>query len=489
MRNESDLRAAQAKVVDDLYSCQRRMVVAGMGGGKTAAMLYAFHLLKRDGFLSKGVLMAPPNVAQMVWPREPAKWEELQDLQVVHVAGTPKQREKLLNGPGDLFVVSIYSTKWLVEQTRKWADDDERFGLLAIDEVTKLRGPRSKLAAELLRQIKAAPVSAVKRFQNVWGATGTIKPNGYEDLYNTYRVISGGDIWNGEGFDEWRRKRFMPMDHKGYAWKIHTFAQKEVDAQVRRWTTAVNVELDLPAFNVGDDWNYVVDLLPENRAAYDEMLERLLVEVGYKGEITDHIVVALSAAIQSGKLAQLAQGFLLDRVPDETGEELVTELVAEYPNAKLALLKEVTETLRENNETVLIPYHFRHDLENLRSLFGADVPYLGGGVSRKRTMEVIDAWNAGDIPVLPVHPMSMGHGVEMQYGGRNMLIYSPTWSGENYNQLVKRIHRPGQTKPVFIRQIVARNTVDEVKINRVQNKMEIQDAFKLMLAGVNGENE
>lgn len=490
MRNEDDLRDTQTLIVTDLYECERRMVVAGMGGGKTAAALFAFNALQKDGVVRKGIILAPPKVAAMVWPREPAKWEELQHLKVVVVTGTPKQRLKLMEQDADLYVVALGVTKWLMDLVAEMDDNDPRLDLLAIDEVSILKGSKSKLAGYIADQ------SA--RFNNFWTFTGTVKPNGYEDLYNPYRALSAGKIWDGLDFWTWRRENFMSMDFQGHTWKVHRFAKPIIDKTVAKWTTAVDVELDLPPFNEGDDWNYEVELNADAREAYDEMTEHLLVELMRKpgdseekladrmarllaGDVPEEVVVALSAAVQSGKLSQIAQGFLLDRQVTDEGKE-VSVLRAEYSNSKMELITELLETYRENGENVIVPYHFKQDLVNLKNLLGANVPYLGSGVSTANAAKVIDKWNEGRIPVLPVHPASMGHGVEMQWGGRNMLFYTPTWSSEQYDQLVKRIHRPGQTKAVFIRQIVAKDTVDEIKINRVQGKMDEQDLFIKMLA-------
>jgi len=66
----------------------------------------------------------------------------------------------------------------------------------------------------------------------------------------------------------------------------------------------------------------------------------------------------------------------------------------------------------------------------------------------------------------------VSHGVDgMQHGGRRIIWYSNTWSGEQFAQLNKRIARPGQTLPVYIHRIVADHWVDRLKVSRVETAM------------------
>ena len=49
-----------------------------------------------------------------------------------------------------------------------------------------------------------------------------------------------------------------------------------------------------------------------------------------------------------------------------------------------------------------------------------------------------------------------------------------TWSSEQWDQLIGRLDRQGQTELVRVFQITARNTVDEVMVEVVDKKMQGQ---------------
>lgn len=472
LKSAAVLRETQRTIIDNLLDKQQQMIVAGMGAGKTVSILTAFAQLQEEGEVRKGIILAPPRVVDLIWPRECAKWEHLQHLKVVPVRGTPAQRLKQLEQDADLYAVSLNSLKWLADIAKKWARDDPRFDLLAIDEISKLKDPRSKMSKYAFDK-KLWPA-----FQNIWGATGTIKPNGYEDLWQPYRIVSNGAIWGGQAFDEWRRERFMPLDQTGYNWRIHTFTKTEVDRKVAAFTTAVQADLGLPEMNVGTDWDLQCPLGGDQEKAYDAMLEELLVQVGYDDHLEPEMVAALSAAIQSGKLSQIVQGFLMDKRLDEDDGSVTSRVVKTFDtNVKLDVIKEHVDILRDERDPPIICYHFKHDLELLKKTF-PDFGHLGSGVTPRGAVKTMDAWNEGRLPGVLAHPASVGHGVEMQHGGRTMLWFTPTWSSEMWDQMIKRIHRPGQTRPCIVRRLVSPRTTDVIKVNRVEHKVDELRAFE-----------
>jgi hypothetical protein len=71
--------------------------------------------------------------------------------------------------------------------------------------------------------------------------------------------------------------------------------------------------------------------------------------------------------------------------------------------------------------------------------------------------------------------------VQIQSGGAGVdfsraafcVYYSTGFSLANYLQSVKRLHRPGQTRPVRYYHLVARGTVDEVVYKSLEAKQGI----------------
>jgi len=220
---------------------------------------------------------------------------------------------------------------------------------------------------------------------------------------------------------------------------------------------------DLPPLNIVE---MPIELPDAVMATYRTMARKLCAEVEGRS------IEAASTMIATGKLAQIANGFLYGEGNDDA--VFVHDLKIEW-------LKELVESL--DGEPLLIAYEFIEDLRTVRCVFGV-VPALGGPPTAAEAARHIAAWNAGALPLLAFHPAAAGHGLNLQHGGSRMAWLSPSWSGELTQQAIARIYRPGQTRHVTIHVCVATGTVDEMKRDRVLGKMSAQEAFRRHLGQI-----
>jgi len=454
MRDKSELRGYQNRMIGELYESDERIAVARPGGGKTTTALTAFQELKRDGHVRHALVLAPKRVARMVWPDEIKLWSHLAGLRYQVLSGTPKQRADMLADARDydLTIVGLDVLPWLLDTLQHYPDNHPLFDLLIIDEISRLRNPTGVRVKKLLRK--------ARRWKMRWGMSGTLRPSGAEDLFMPAAVITDGKLW-GTSFYEWRMKRFYPVDYQGYQWAPRDGAEEVINREIAPLcSTLRDDELpQLPPLSVLIDR---VELPPAARKAYLDMEDKLF------SQVNDATVLAVSAAVATGKLAQMANGFVYDN------ERVTEHLHDEKWDWAQDIITNAT------GPTLLI-YEYREDLEMLRGLLGQDLPYLGGGVTNAESDHNITQWNAGALPFMALHPASGGHGLNLQPGGSDMAWISPTWSPENHEQTIARLYRSGQTQPVVVRICVANNTVDEMKLDRVANKIGAQEAFERYL--------
>jgi SNF2 family DNA or RNA helicase len=206
-------------------------------------------------------------------------------------------------------------------------------------------------------------------------------------------------------------------------------------------------------------------VVPLTHAQKDDIasLEKeLIIELGAEGadllDPSEEIVQAMSQATASGKISQIMQGFLY-----KDGQTVQT-----YGKAKLEALDDLLAAA--DGENIIIVYHYRHDLEMLRArLKGAEV--LGSDTKDSDAVRIIDAWNRGEVQYLICHPASVGHGIQLQFGGRRMIWFAMTWSHELWVQMCKRIARPGQTQPVYVHRLLADHWYEKKRVERVESKM------------------
>jgi len=461
MRKKSDLRPYQQRVVSHLYDHDQAMAVLKMGAGKTIATLTAIEELIGDGEIRHALIVAPKRVATIVWPDEIKAWEHTRGMEYSVLDGPPTARMSKLRGAShrQLTIIGIDNVQWLVHEIQNWPDDHPSWDCLVIDETSRLKDPKSKRGKAL--------ASIAGKFRNRWGLTGTPVPNSLLDLFTPAKIITDGRLW-GTSFYKWQKHHFYPTDFHGYVWKVLPGHDEQILADAASISIALG-EDEMPGL---PDLSILVDEveLPwEARLSYRQMEQKLFARFRESGQDKD--VVAISRAVATGKLAQMANGFIY-------GEDGNTD-VTEVHNGKAEWLKDLVTDL--DGEPAILVYEYREDLALIKRLFG-DVPYLGSGVSDSQAAAGIDAWNRGALPLFALHPASGGHGLNLQSGGSRMIWLAPTWSAELWDQTVARLHRPGQAGHVMVHVCVATDTVDELKRLRVVEKLSVQTSFEQYLA-------
>jgi hypothetical protein len=445
----------QQRAATYLYERDAGVLVAPLGAGKGAAALTALADLVRDGHRRHALVIASKLVAATVWPREVTLWPHLAHLRVAVLSGAPERRRALLAAAParEVTAIGVDLVQWLVGELAALADDHPLFDVLIIDETSRLKDPSGKRARTLLR--------VAGRFRTRWGLTGTPRPNSSMDLFMPAAVVTNGALW-GRAFIPWQKQHFRPRDPFGREWLALPGAETKIAADFGTVAMTVADEdmPDLPPLNVVETH---VELPAEVMASYRAMARELFTTA------EGRTIEAASPLIATGKLAQMANGFLYGAGNDDA--VFVHDLKIEW-------LRELVEDLQ--GEPLLIAYEFVEDLRTVRRALG-DVPVLGGPTSAAESARLIAAWNASALPLLAFHPAAAGHGLNLQHGGSRMAWLSPSWSAELTQQAIARIYRPGQTRHVTVHVSIATKTVDEMKRDRVLGKMSAQDAFKKYL--------
>jgi SNF2-related domain len=442
----------QQRAATFFYERDAAFLVAPLGAGKGAAALTALADLIRDGHRRHALVIAPKLVATTVWPTEVALWDHLKHLRIAVLNGPPARRRELLATAPTRAVtaIGVDLVPWLVGELAGLADDHPVFDLLIIDETSRLKDPSGKRARALLK--------VAGRFRTRWGLTGTPRPNSSMDLFMPAAVVTDGALW-GRGFVPWQKRHFRPRDPFGREWVALPGAEAKIAAAFGTVAmTVADADMpDLPPLNIIETPLQLPDAV---MTSYRAMARELFTTA------EGRTIEAASPLIATGKLAQVANGFLYG---EGNGDVVFVH------DLKIEWLRELVESL--DGEPLLIAYEFVEDLRTIRRAFG-EVPVLGGPTSAAESARLVAAWNAGSLPLLAFHPAAAGHGINLQFGGSRMAWLSPSWSAELTQQAIARIYRPGQTQHVTIHVCVATRTVDEMKRDRVLGKMSAQEAFK-----------
>lgn len=460
MRQKQELRDYQERIATFLYERDEALAIARMGAGKSISALTAIHDLIADGVIRHALVLAPLRVARYVWPDEIASWAHTAAMRYAVLDGSPPERQRQLWRADErqLTIINLDLMEWLLDALRDTAPEHPIFDLLVIDEVSRLRNAKGKRANMLAKQ--------TKRWRMIWGLTGTLRPSSALDLFMPARVVTKDRLW-GRSFYQWRKKHFYQTDYNGYQFALLPGQEEVINSELAPLVVTLRDDEmpQMPSLNIQLDR---VTLPPEARQQYREMEAQLFTTLG-----DGSAVVAANAAVATGKLGQMANGFLYPEQYKEGGD------IALIHNAKWEWLNEISEA-SSPEEPVLLVYEYVADLEMMRKAFDdPELPFLGSGARVDR--DLIDRWNARELPFLAIHPASGGHGLNLQAGGSTMAWMAPTWASELWEQTLARLHRPGQKYPVVVRVCVAEHTIDDMKLNRVHRKMSAQAAFEQYL--------
>lgn len=412
------------------------------GLGKTSTTLLAFKKLKDTGKVKTMLVVAPLRVAQATWPNEIDKWLNFMDLKYVVVHG--KNKLENLNSNADIYIINYEGIKWLTEQ--KWKGCD----VLCFDELTRMKSWKSGR----VKAIKAFLPTFKRRF----GLTGTPIPNGFEDIFSQVYMLDLGARF-GKAITKFKVTYFNPPTV--YSRKLTLVAGAEEAILDKLSNLAFRIDakdwLDLPE----EIFNTIELELPKDlRAAYEELKAECITEL----ESLD-VVTAVNASALSTKLRQ----FL-------SGNVYVDGEVVPVHTHKVDALKELIED--NNGSPILVGYMYKHELAEFKKAFKQAV-FIESGTAAPVLQQIIADWNAGNIPVLFGHPQAIGHGLNLQDGPCNTIVFvSLDFNLENYLQFIKRIARQGQKqKHVIIHSIIFKDTIDEYIQTVLTGKDDVQTAL------------
>jgi SNF2 family DNA or RNA helicase len=460
-------RVYQRPMSHFIFDKPRVNIFAGMGTGKTPAVLDAVCDLLLFGMVKRVLVVAPKRVAQHTWPGEIRVFQEsFGHLTMAVAVGTDAQRRAAIESDAVIVTINYEVMEWLIENYgHRWP-----FDMIVCDEATKNKSLRvslqtSKSGKKFLTgqggsRAKAlatvAMTDAVKRFVNL---SGTPAPNGLQDLWGCCWYLDGGRRL-GHSFTSFSHRWFRTIPGSTPAQariEPMPFADEQIRAAIKDVTVAVEAK---DHFNLPPLIENVirVDLPPKALAHYKEMEKALFTE------IEGNPLEAFSAGAKAQKCLQIAAGAAYT---NDAGDWV------EVHNAKIEALESVIEEAA--GMPVLVAYHFKSDLARILKAF-PKARHLG------QDPKLIDQWNAGQIPILVAHPQSAGHGLSLQHGGNILCFFSSNWSLEADLQIMERLGptrqaQSGYNRSVFVHRIVAKGTLDEVVIARLKSKASVQDAL------------
>jgi SNF2 family DNA or RNA helicase len=432
----SGLRPYQDEAADFLYERDRAMILAPVGAGKTAITLTAMQDMLAAGVAKRFLVLAPKRVCTDVWPVEQPKWAP--DVPLAVAVGTPKQRLAALRSGAQIVVSNYDNIQWLAEQTLD-------FDGIVFDELTRLKNPSGTRFKSLLKVLDPMTVR--------WGLTGSFTSNGLEDVFGQCKIVDQALLGRSKG--AFMQQYFVLINKDFGEWAPRVGSLANVMERIKPATYVLDAgdyKDKLPPLNVVE---VRCDL--DDREPYEKM----------KKDFQALDVTAINAGVVTGKLQQMASGFVYDtrRTASEiAGRFDSTQTAVWFSAHKFDRLQELLDENQHAN-TILV-YQYQEELAELKRRFS---------VVTLDDDRAIERWNDGKVRLLAVHPKSAGHGLNLQFGGCHMVFLSLPWSLELYEQTVGRLHRSGQAHAVWVYVMMTNKTIDEKIWGALHDKRAVSD--------------
>lgn len=510
-RTAEDMHVYQQTALDFLLKNPFAALFIDTGLGKTIIILTLLEKLFLREQFKRALIVAPIRVAAQGWPNEIAAWShtaffpytviraEDDDPEVIAAgkaayaaekadewgafpqkaaakARTAKKEElrlERMRSQAPIHMIDHHHLEWLIDQYSEWVEVKSKgkakkvrkivgwpYDIVVLDESTAYGDIQAQ-------KFKALVQVRLQGFiDRMILLTATPAADSYMKLFTQIFLLDKGK----------RLGRFITHYRNTYFdYNKHTFTyklKKGADELISNKIADICLVMKSKDFLEEQEPLFLerkIDLTTPQLEQYQHFEENFVLH------LPDEIIEAKNAAALSGKLLQFASG----AVYTDPFADPEDELDDSKPTPKWRLVHdhkiEDLKELREEVDTpILVAYWYKSSLERLRKAFpDAAVMDKAGKVAARH-----GPWNTGKIKMLLVHPASVGHGLNMQYGpGRDVYMFDQCWSYELFYQLYRRLHRQGQKLQVRIHLPIVRETVDMLVWMRLKRKEDAQEAL------------
>lgn len=477
----------------------------GLGMGKTTcgwtliSDIYEDELVGSEG---KTLIIGPMRVATQTWPNEKLEWGHFAHLNhsLIHVsddnprvkaagkaarlkarldglsanevnsaagkaetAEKEKMRIECAHDSATVHIVSVDWIVWLVEHyQQKWP-----YTTVLIDESSGFKDHTSERFKALRNVRMHVRKNGTRLINRLHEFTATPAAESYIGFFSQVFLMDAGERlgvhvtkYQNKYFTKnaWTRK-FAPREG----------AQEEILAKIADICLVMKAEdyLDLTEPEI---IRRPIVLEPREMDLYETMQTESIVTLPDGSEVE-----AETAAALSQKLLQMASGVLYETYLESDAESFDMKKVKKVHHLHDQKIEELKQIIEEaNGEPILVAYWWKSSLDRLQKAFPK-------AVVMDRDGKAVKPWNAKKIPLLLMHPMSGGHGLNLQHGGHLMVIFDMFHSLELFLQLVGRLARQGQKHPVLVYLLTAVGTLDETVADALKRKEDAQDKMFAML--------
>ena len=438
------LRGYQEEAVTFAYERNRSMILAPVGAGKTLISLTVMKEMLADKHVTRWLVVAPLRVCRDVWPAETRKWTP--HLSINIAIGSPKDRMAAIKSASDIVVINYENLQWLASARPNIA---ALFGGVVFDELSRLKNPSGKRFKAFLEVVEGINLRI--------GLTGSFTSNGLEDVFGQCKIIDQSLLGRSKG--AFLQQHFWSANPQFGDWIPRPGALQKIMDKIKPATYLLepgDYKDKLPPM-------HLVEVRSDmDMTQYNKMKKDFVLEFGAD------LVTASSAGVVTAKLTQMSSGWVYQTetvATDVPGKFKTTQTPHWISTHKFDALDDLMEENHHDNTVIF--YWYKEELAELKRRY-----------PKAQTLDdanAVERWNAGSIPLLLAHPMSAGHGLNLQFGGCKLVFLTMPWSLELFEQAIGRLHRSGQKHDVWVYLMITNNTIDDQILAALQGKQAMSE--------------
>ena len=408
----------QQVMADFLTTITKGFNLSEMGTGKTYASLWAADYLMQLGLVHRALVISPMSTMDTVWKQD--IFDILMHRRCGIAHGSVDYRLKVLDTEQDFYIINHDGIKLpeVAKAIRRRKDID----LIIVDEVGMFRNSKTD-NYKFLQWI-------MEKKKRLWCLTGTPCPNEPTDAWALARLVDPTRVpkWYGS----FRRELMLNVtEHK---WVPKKGAQERAYEAMQPAVRFLKKNcMTLPPVIT---MNRQTRLTKAQTVAFKAMLDDMVAEMA-KTEVT-----AVNAADKINKLRQILCGSIKDPA---TGNYI---LLDHGPR-----LADLETAIDEANAKVIVVVPFKGIIQALAQELTKDgytVGVINGDVSPKARDRIIGQFkHEADPKVLLCHPKVMAHGLNLTVADVT-IFYAPIYSSDEYEQVIERFNRAGQTRKMTL---------------------------------------
>jgi len=436
-----------------------------MGMGKTRICIEVGKTIEYPMFI-----LANKFAALDTWPEEFQKWDKSAKIAVLH--GKNKERIWANSDQYTNIILNYEGLKWFFDTCNKNLRPLQKY-YFVFDEASMIKNSKSirwKILADMM------PIMSHYRT----ALSGTPAPQSLEDLWAQYFLLDEGKSLTPEYY-QFRSRFFNYTGAYGeppFLTTIKSGADKEIFRLIKPLTMRLKSEdyFDLPPIVHNP---IRITMPPKLHRMYETLEHEFMLE--FPDTTT---VIANSAAVRDHKLRQFLQGAVYATdLADEGSRHRLRRATKMIHDVKAQVIKQLLET--SAGQPLMVATQFQFEIPIIEKVLGRKVPNLTGATSGSEGKQIIADFKAGKLPLLVVHPKSAAYSLNLQSGGSKIVFSALPWELDLYQQLIKRLQRPGQEAAnVVVTTIAFKNTVDDKIACYLSRKGATQQGlFNAMIGG------